>query len=115
MKRVEEHDIIPSEERALLTRCREAIHSVDPDAKVILYGSRARASGREDPDYDLLILVDGPMDVHTVARFQQQLFPIELETGRVLSVIAYSESEWNTPLYRAMPFRENVETDGVIL
>jgi predicted nucleotidyltransferase len=115
VKRLEEHDTIAAEERALLTRCREAIRSVDPDAKVILYGSRARGSARADSDYDLLILVNGPMDVHTEARFRQQLFPIELETSRVLTVIAYSESEWNTPLYRAMPFRENVETDGVML
>jgi hypothetical protein len=38
-----------------------------------------------------------------------------LETGKVLTIIAFSQSEWNTPLYRVMLFHQNVENDGVVL
>ena len=115
MKRLEEHNTMSSEERTLLTRCRESIRSLDPDAEVILYGSRARGTAQADSDYDLLILVNGAMDPQVEARFRQRLFPIELETGKVLTIIAFSQSEWNTPLYRVMPFHQNVENDGVVL
>jgi predicted nucleotidyltransferase len=115
MKRLEEHNTMSSEERTLLTRCREAIRSLDPDAEVILYGSRARGTAQADSDYDLLILVNGAMDPQVEARFRQRLFPIELETGKVLTIIAFSQSEWNTPLYRVMLFHQNVENDGVVL
>ena len=36
-------------------------------------------------------------------------------TGAVLTVHAYSRRMWDSPLYRAMPFTQHVERDGVVL
>jgi predicted nucleotidyltransferase len=99
----------------LLRRCKEAVERVVADAEVVLYGSRARGDADEYSDYDILIIVDGPVDMNLKKEILSKVYPLELETGAVLTLIVYSKQKWNSPLYRAMPFRKNVEKDGVLL
>jgi predicted nucleotidyltransferase len=103
------------EERALLAQCREAVWAMVPSAAVILYGSRARGDARTDSDDDLLVLVDGKVDWILEDQIRQCLYPLELATGAVLTVHAYSRRAWDSPLYRAMPFMQHVERDGIVL
>ena len=104
-----------AEERALLAQCREAVWAMAPSATVILYGSRARGDARTDSDYDLLVVVDGEVDWRLEDQIRQRLYPLELATGAVLTVHAYSRTVWDSPLYRAMPFTQHVERDGIVL
>jgi predicted nucleotidyltransferase len=104
-----------AEERTLLAQCREAVRAMVPNAEVILYGSRARGDARTDSDYDLLVLVDGEVDWRLEDQIRQRLHPLELTTGAVLTVHAYSRRAWDSPLYRAMPFTQHVERDGIVL
>ena len=99
----------------LLAECKAAIVEAAPDASVILYGSRARGDAREDSDYDLLVLVDPEPDMELEQAIVNQLVPLEVETGKVLTVLLYSRSQWNSALYRAMPFHKNVTREGVLL
>jgi predicted nucleotidyltransferase len=99
----------------LLKSCKKAIRQVVPDADVILYGSRARGDATEYSDYDILILVNGPADIVLDTKFVEQIFPLELESGAVLTLMTYNRQQWDTPLYRAMPLHENVDRDGVLL
>jgi predicted nucleotidyltransferase len=99
----------------LLKRCKKAIRQVVPDADVILYGSRARGDAEEYSDYDILILVNGSADVVLDTKFVEQIFPLELDSGAVLTLMSYSRQQWDTPLYRAMPFHKNVDREGVLL
>jgi len=115
MKQLQEYKTGAEEEKILLTRCRTAIESIDPSAEVILYGSRARGDAEPASDYDLLILTDGEVNLKREDVFRRQLFPIEIETGAVLTVILLSKKDWNSALYGAMPFYQNIERDGVIL
>jgi len=82
---------------------------------VILYGSQARGDVKPESDYDLLIVTDREATLRREDSFRRQLFPIELETGAVLTVILVSRKDWNSELYGAMPFYQNVVKDGVIL
>ncbi len=99
----------------LLKRCKKAIRQVVADADVILYGSRARGDANEYSDYDILVLIDCPVSISLKERFVDQTLPLELETGAVLTLITYNRQQWDTPLYRAMPFHKNVDREGVLL
>ena len=102
-------------ERELLENCRDAVREVIPGAELILYGSRARGDAGMESDYDLLILIDGPVDCKLEDRMRQRLYSLELESSAALSVSAYNRSDWCSPLYRAMPFNQNVEKEGIVL
>jgi len=102
-------------DESILKKCGEAIRRVDPSAEVILYGSRARGDHRDDSDYDFLIIVDGEVAADKEDIIREQLYPVELDTGCVLTVFMISRSEWNSPLYIAMPFYQNVRREGITL
>ena len=101
-------------DKALLSRCRQAIRRVIPDADVILYGSRARGDAGEYSDYDILVLVDQPVSMALKDRVLSSVYPLELETGAMLTLVTYNRRQWDSLPYREMPFRKNVERDGVI-
>ena len=115
MKQLKEYQTREEEEKILLKRIRTAIEKIDSSAEVILYGSRARGDAKPESDYDLLILTDGLVTLEGEDILRRQLFPIEIETGAVFTVILVSRKDWNSALYGAMPFCQNIKRDGVIL
>jgi predicted nucleotidyltransferase len=90
------------------------IHEVDPNAQIILYGSRARGDAHEDSDWDLLILTDYQVDLEMERQFRNHLYDLELETGEPFSLFAYSKTDWETK-QRVTPFYYNVTKEGVWL
>ncbi len=101
--------------RAFLCRIREAIHDVEPTARVILYGSRARGDAQPDSDWDILVLLDGPIGSNSTSAIRHRLFHLELEADIIVSAIVLSHEAWDSPLSRAMPFHANVVREGVEL
>ena len=99
----------------LLQRCKSAIREAAGGADVILYGSRARGDGGEDSDYDIVIVVDEPVGMALEDRIREKVYPLELETGAVITLMVYSRADWDSALYRATPFRQNVDREGVVL
>ena len=115
MKRLQESSVLCRAERKLLENCRDAVRGVIPDTELILYGSRARGDAGLESDYDLLILIDGLVDSTLEDRMRQHLYSLDLGGWASLSVSAYNRSDWASPLYRAMPFNQNVEKEGIVL
>jgi predicted nucleotidyltransferase len=102
-------------DKALLAQCRQAIRRAVPDADIILYGSRARGDAGEYSDYDLLVLVDQPVSMALKDRILSSIYPLELETGAMLTLVTYNRRQWESLPYREMPFHKNIERDGVLV
>jgi uncharacterized protein len=99
----------------LLMRVKRDVLALEPEAHVILYGSRARGDATEDSDWDLLVLVDGKVDHPRTDRIRHQLYELEWETGEVLSVIVRNRGEWDRFPYRAMPIHQRIAAEGICL
>jgi uncharacterized protein len=80
----------------ILQRVKHNISEIDPTAKVILFGSRARGDERKDSDWDILILTIYSVDLEKERKLRNHLYDLELETGEPFSLVAYSVSDWNS-------------------
>ena len=99
----------------LIEQIRQAVHEVELEAEIILYGSRSRGDALSESDWDLLILVDGPISDERTDRIRHRLYEIEWEYGEVISSIVRTREEWNSNLYQAMPFHQRVQQEGTRL
>jgi predicted nucleotidyltransferase len=90
---------------------------VEPGASIVLYGSRARGDAAPDSDWDLLVLLDGPVDARRAEAIYHRLYELELalEDCPVLSPTVHSQQEWESPLFQTMPFHERVTREGIVL
>jgi len=103
------------ERDALLKEVKRVVAEVEPEAEIILYGSRARGDSRAESDWDFLILVNGPVDDDRVDGIRHRLYEIEWESGQVLSSIVRSRQQWNSQPLSNTPFHSNVELEGIAL
>ena len=99
----------------LIEQVRNTVQEVEPEAEIILYGSRSRGDALPESDWDFLILVDGPIDDERTDRVRHRLYEIEWDSGEVISSIVRDRKEWNSELYQAMPFRQRVQQEGMRL
>ena len=99
----------------LLEEVKRTVHGLEPNAEIILFGSRSRREAGPESDWDFLILVDGSVDDARADAIRHRLYDIEWESGEVLCAVVRSRTEWDSPLYRAMPFHQNVEREGVVI
>ena len=102
-------------DQRLLERIGAAIREIEPEARIVLYGSRARGDAAPDSDWDLLVLLPGTLNPSRRAAVRRRLFELGLEADAVLSAIVTTAETWDSPLSRAMPFHANVQSEGVEL
>jgi len=99
----------------LLERVKQTVLEIEPNADVIIYGSRTRREAGPESDWDFLVLLDGSVDQERVDAIRHRLYNIEWECGEVISCIVRSRKEWSSVLYKAMPFHKTVEREGIVL
>jgi len=93
---------------------KKYVREIDPNANVILYGSRARGNERHDSDWDILILTDYPANLEVERKFRNELYDLELETGESFSVFVYSKFDWQTK-QKITPYYQSVTAEGINL
>lgn len=99
----------------LIEQVRQAVLAVEPQAEIILYGSRSREEALPESDWDFLILIDDAPSDERTDRIRHSLYEIEWESGEVISSIVRSREQWNSALYKAMPFHHRVQQEGIRL
>ena len=98
----------------IINEIKQILHSVAPNAKAILFGSRARNDAREDSDWDILILLEKDKirneDFDTVA---YPLIELGWSLGEIINPILYTFNEWTKRSFTL--FHKNVEAEGIVL
>ena len=99
----------------ILSKIKDSILKEAPDAKIFLYGSRARNDEDVLSDWDILILLNHSKITSSIERkIAYPLYDIEFETGEIISPMIYAESEWESK-YKVTPFYQNVMNDKMEL
>lgn len=99
----------------LIDEIRQTVHEIEPEAEIILYGSRSRGDALSESDWDFLILVEGSASDERTDRIRHRLYEIEWDSGEVISSIVRSREEWDSALYKATPFHQRVQQEGIRL
>ncbi len=81
---------------------------------VYLFGSRSRDDWRPDSDYDILIVLERK-DRALIDKLYDIVMDILLETGRLVSLKIFTETEFNRLSSIPTPFMQNVLKEGVKL
>ncbi len=95
----------------LIKRVKKTVRSVDPKARVILFGSRARGNNDSQSDWNFLILVSETADENIKQQIRSKLIETELEAGQVVSTVIYSQDQW--PKYKVTPLYKNISREGL--
>lgn len=96
----------------ILNLIREYVSQIDPEAEIILYGSRARGDERVDSDWDILILINDKATFERERAFRHHLYDLELSIGEAFSVFVFNKLDWNTR-YKVTNFFQNVVNEGL--
>ena len=80
---------------------------------LVLYGSQVRGEANEGSDVDLLLLLEGPVEVgREIRRSSKVVASLSLEAGHLLSLIPVSIEEYRASLD---PYLINARTEGAIV
>ena len=104
----------PKWQDEILELIRNTIREVEPEAQIILYGSRARGDAREDSDWDVLTIVDKPrLTLKERSNIQYPIWDKGLAIGQEINVFPYTRRQWE----QAPPslFKYNVMKEGIAL
>lgn len=104
---------IPLESRRIASMVRETISCIDPTARVILFGSRARGDAEEESDWDFLVLtnfIDSESLADTLRK--RLLREVELKYDVVISLIVKNIVRWESD-YSVTNIYESIEEEGI--
>ena len=98
----------------ILNMIRETVRATEPDAEIILYGSRARGDARQDSDWDIIVILNKPPMPHQERYvIANELWNKGFDIGEEMNVLVYTKEQWNN----APPslFKYNVREEGIRL
>ena len=85
-------------DKEILTQIKTAVEEILPDAKVFLFGSRARGDWHEESDWDILVLTENKYPVSIKRLIHDKLFPLSVRLGTLFQFVFVTEDEWENAL-----------------
>ena len=99
----------------IISRIKNIINQVAPQAKVILFGSQARGDAKEGSDVDLMVILDQPIiSMEDENRIFTPLYALEVETSKVISPHIITADDWEKSAHRSTFYHEVIK-DGIVL
>ena len=90
------------------------LHEIDPLAKAILFGSRARGTEKEGSDWDVLILLDKPkITLQDYYKYSYPLRELGWDIDEIINPVLFSKKEWEENRYTL--FNHNVTREGIAI
>ena len=100
-------------DQQLLTRVRQGAQALCPEARVILFGSRATGLARRDSDYDLLVILPDDIDSYVRALIMSNVRDMVRETGAAVDHEHVTEITWQNPAPGARILVEQAKSQGI--
>ena len=101
--------------RQMTELIKQNVHEVDPSAKVLLYGSRARGDARSNSDWDVLVLsTKDKLTFKEEEQFMDHICDVMIQTGQAIQLFAYGTKDWHQN-HSITPFYKNVQSEAVLL
>jgi len=97
----------------LLKRVKQVVHEIEPEADIVLYGSRARGDAHAESNWDFLILLDGVVDDARTDAIRHRLYDIEWDCGEVLCSMVRGRQEWGSSIHQVTPFAKILREQGI--
>ena len=93
----------------VLEHIEDTVRDIMPlDARILLFGSRARGDARPDSDWDILIILNKKKrTVQDINDYACPLMELGYSIGEEINPIVYTKSEWDNR--RFTPLHEFVE------
>ena len=92
----------------ILSEIKKIVQQCVPDAKIILFGSRASGTPNEESDWDVLILTNKKYPKTMRWKIQDSLFPLSVKLHTYIDITLAEENEWKSnPGYYSL--RTNIE------
>jgi len=92
-------------------KVKESIKMLDPQARIILFGSRARGDYKNNSDWDFVILTSLQVNEHFKKQIRVSLIDTELDAEEVISALIYSQNQWND--YKLTQLYKNIAKEGI--
>ena len=102
------------EKKQIIEAMHNKLHEIDPHAKAILFGSRARGTEKEGSDWDILILLDKPkVTLQDYNKYSYPLRELGWDIDEIINPILFSQREWEENSYTL--FNHNVTREGIAI
>lgn len=98
----------------LITDVVAVVKKIDPTAKILLYGSRARKDHTDNSDWDFFIATsfDKPRDLED--DLLNPLYDVMLKYDELIQVFVHSKSDWEAGASPS-PIYDNIRNEGIEL
>lgn len=106
--------MLTAAQRPIAMLIRYAVHFVDPEAKVILYGSQARGEANKWSDWDVVVLAPNAITSDYRNNVLNAIYDVELATNEIITTLVTARETWEGRDKGSL-FYKNVTRDGIIL